>query len=391
MNFLYAEVNFVGAMVLLLMITNWNRSSFNKLPLDQKIFNGVMFFNLLIFVFDTGMWLADGDPRPWMRHVMYASTILYYIFNPLICLLWVMYADFKIYESKYGLLRRMRFYVIPAIISTILSLATIKTQYYFIIDVNNHYIRGEGFPVMSILALIYLVYAVWMSLDDIRRNGWGASQEVNMTLLIFPFIVIASVLIQIWYFGLSIIWVCTMLACTSVYIKTQNAQISTDYLTGVYNRRRLDQHLRRRIRMRRQNRLLFAAIIDVDAFKSINDTYGHVEGDRALVKVSEILRKTSKRSEAFVARLGGDEFIIVGERNHQDEIALFMERLQMNVVKYNQEHPAPYVLTLSMGHAVFQEGDTIDSFLAAADQAMYREKQAHKAEGRLSGIQTGSL
>ncbi|MDK2866587.1 MAG: hypothetical protein PWP51_1480 [Clostridiales bacterium] len=384
LNFLYAEVNFVGAMVLLLMITNWNRSSFNKLPLDQKIFNGVMLLNLLIFVFDTGMWLADGDPRPWMRHVMYASTILYYIFNPLICLLWVMYADFKIYESKYGLLRRLRFYVVPATISTILSLTTIKTGYYFVIDANNHYIRGEGFSVMAVLALIYLLYAVWMSVNDMIRNGWGVSGDINITLLIFPVIVIASVLIQIRYFGLSIIWVCTMLACTSVYIKTQNAQISTDYLTGAYNRRRLDQHLKRRIRMRRQNRLLFAVIIDIDAFKRINDNYGHVEGDRALVKVSEILQKTSKRSEAFVARLGGDEFIIVGERSHQDEIAVFIERLQMNLATHNQMHPAPYPLALSIGYAVFQDGDTIDSFLAAADQAMYQQKQAHKAEERLA-------
>jgi diguanylate cyclase (GGDEF)-like protein len=363
------------------MMTNWNRSSFSRLPLDQKLFNGVMLLNLLIFIFDTGMWLSDGSPLATMRTVNYLSTTLYYLFNPIICLFWLMYTDIKIHESKYGLMRRMRFYVIPVVLSTILSLTSPWTAFYFIIDADNHYIRGPGFAIMALVAFIYLVYAMGMSVNDIVKNGWRESKEINLPLLIFPLVVTVSVAIQIRYFGVSIIWVCTMLTCTNVYLKMQNAQIATDHLTGVFNRRRLDQYLVRRIRVKRPNRLIFAVIIDIDAFKKINDTFGHLEGDRALVKVSEILRMSCRRSEAFVARLGGDEFIIVGEKNSLEEVQQFLEQLDANVAACNASRQLPYALTLSIGYAIFKEGDTVDTFLAAADSAMYQQKQAHQAAG----------
>ncbi len=113
LNFLYAEVNIVGATVLLLLLANWKKSScFSNLPVDQQIFNGVIFLNLLIFLFDTGMWLVDGTSLPVLKAVNYTVTTLYYLFNPLICFLWLLYTDFKIYESSSGLLKRTRFYAI---------------------------------------------------------------------------------------------------------------------------------------------------------------------------------------------------------------------------------------------------------------------------------------
>lgn len=378
LNFLYAEVNIVGSMVLLLMITNWNKNSFRNLPVDQKIFNGVMLLNLLIFLLDTGMWLTDGMSLPILKSINYVVTTLYYLFNPLICLLWILYTDFKIHESKSDLLKRIWIYAIPISISTVITLVTPLTGWFFVIDENNNYMRGPWFLVMASISLLYLLCACGMSLKDIVKNGWEASKEVNLPLLIFPIGVIAAVIIQIKFFGLSIIWVCTMLACTNIYIRIQNAEIATDYLTGLYNRRRLDQHLRRKIRAKRTGCLLFAVILDLDEFKKINDIYGHMEGDCALVKTAEILRYSCKRSEDFIARLGGDEFIIVGERSNFDEIEQFIDTLYSNVAEYNKSYQSEYTLSLSMGYSVFHETDTEDSFLAAVDQKMYHCKQDHK-------------
>ena len=101
LNFLYTEVNIVGAMVLLLMLANRKKSCcFKNLPVDQQIFNGVVLLNLLIFMFDTGMWLVDGTSIPGLKAVNYIVTTLYYLFNPLICFLWLLYTDFKIHESR---------------------------------------------------------------------------------------------------------------------------------------------------------------------------------------------------------------------------------------------------------------------------------------------------
>jgi hypothetical protein len=66
--------------------------------------------NILIFIFDTGMWLIDGTQYPFARIVNYIVTMLYYICNPLICFLWLLYTDYKINESRNGLLKRINLY-----------------------------------------------------------------------------------------------------------------------------------------------------------------------------------------------------------------------------------------------------------------------------------------
>lgn len=379
LNFLYAEVNAVGIVVLLLMLTSRNRKNFAAMPGDQQIFNCVMFLNLLIFLFDTGMWLADGASFPVLKTVNYIVTTCYYLLNPLICFLWLLYTDYKINESKTGLLRRIRFYVFPVAVCTVMTLASPLTGWFFVIDEGNRYSRGPLFPVISILSLVYLVFACGITLADIRKNGWEATKSVNFPLVVFPAGIMVATAIQIRFFGISIIWVCTMLACSNIYINLQNTEISTDYLTGLYNRRRLDQHLQRRIGQRRSGRLLFAMMLDLDEFKKINDKYGHMEGDRALIRVAELLRQSCKKGEDFIARMGGDEFIIVGERSGAGEIEQLMVKLNANAADSNKTHPLKYTLTLSMGYSVFREGDTEDSFFAAADREMYCCKQKRKA------------
>lgn len=377
-NYLYAEVNVVGAMVLLLILTNQHRASFFRLPFDQQIFNGVMLLNLLIFLFDTGMWLSDGGIFPWMRPFNYVVTTLYYLCNPLICFLWLLYTDYKIHENKTELLRRARFYAVPVVISSVMTLASPAVGWFFTISAENRYARGPLFMEMASISGGYLLLSCGIALQDVIKNGWGKNKDIIQPLIFFPVIIIAAVAVQILFFGVSVIWVCTMLVCTSIYINLQNTESSTDFLTGLYNRRRLDQYLQRRIQTRHGSRLLFAIILDVDEFKKINDTCGHMKGDEVLIHTAELLRQSCNRGEDFIARLGGDEFIIVGERVCIGEIERLTQKINSNAADYNRNHPAQYPLTLSMGYSVFHGTDTEDSFLTAADQRMYRCKQKHR-------------
>lgn len=379
-TFLYGEINIVGAVILLLLLNNMSRSGFKNIPTDQRIFNGIMFLNLLIFIFDMGMWLVDGNPFWGFRIVNYVATTLYYILNPLICFLWVMYTDFKIYESRFDLLKRTRLYIIPAIVSSIMSLLSPFTKWFFIIDEGNRYVRGPLFLVMAFISFFYLVLSCGMPLKDLYKNGWEENKSINLHLIIFPIGMIAVATIQTLFFGVSIIWICSMLICTNIYINIQNAEISTDHLTGLYNRRRLDQHLQRRIKAKCKGHLLFAIILDLDEFKSINDNLGHMVGDNALFQTAELLRQSCKGSDDFIARIGGDEFVIVGERAEFGEIDKLIKNILSHALKYNQSSQSNFNLLLSMGYSVFSKDDTIDSFLAAADKKMYQNKKERKLE-----------
>jgi len=215
------------------------------------------------------MWLVDGDKQTYARAVNSIVTMLYYASNPLICLLWLMYTDFKINESKNGLIKRARFYVIPCVINMVLSLMSLSTNWLFIIGADNTYTRGPYFWVMAVIAFFYLALSFGMSLGDVIKNGWEEHKTVHIHLVIYPLGIIAASIMQIMFFGVSIIWVCSMIAFASIYINIQNVEISTDHLTGLYNRRRLDEHFQRRLKMRKKEHLLFAIMLDLDDFKRI--------------------------------------------------------------------------------------------------------------------------
>ena len=116
---------------------------------------------------------------------------------------------------------------------------------------------------------------------------------------------------------------------------------------------------------------LFLLIIDVDKFKSINDTYGHVEGDNALVLIADAIKGACQgpRNRFFVSRYGGDEFVVIAEMGYRAEATWLAEQIRSNVRKIGLEHNLPYALAVSVGIAQYDYSEPvpIQSFVARAD------------------------
>lgn len=96
------------------------------------------------------------------------------------------------------------------------------------------------------------------------------------------------------------------------------------------------------------------------------------------MKMAELLRRTRKGGDDFIARMGGDEFIIVGERTDPEAVKRLMDEIDASAIGYNQSRRSNYTLLPSMGYSFFGKDDTVDSFLAAADKEMYKNKQRRK-------------
>lgn len=370
----------VGSIILLFLLNNIKLNKRKDVPFDLWMFSRILILTLLIFILDTIMWVVDGKSGTWLLVTNYIVTTLYYISNPFICFLLLVYTDFKIYENKADLKKRAKFYAIPMEISTVISLISPVTKWFFVIDATNHYKRGPLFFIMTLIAFFYLVLSCTLAFRDYFRASRKETKDVDLHLALFSLLVIAAAFIQSLFFGFSLIWVCTMLACTSVYINIQNGEISTDHLTGLYNRRRFDQHLQRRIREYNGKHLLFQIMLDLDGFKSINDIQGHIVGDEALMHMARLLRQACSGNDDFIARIGGDEFVVLGERTEYKEIEQLMARIRSFSSAYNQSAHARYCLLPSMGCAVYSKGESIDAFRATADSAMYMNKQERKSK-----------
>lgn len=153
----------------------------------------------------------------------------------------------------------------------------------------------------------------------------------------------------------------------------------TDELTSLYNRRGFfllaEQQLRLSRRMRAESYLLFA---DLDGLKGINDTFGHDAGDRAIIQAANILRHTFQEAD-IIARLGGDEFAVLVTSSLGGADAI-QSRLVEETHKSNQNSPAPYPISMSIGmeacHLI--QSASLEDLVTRADAAMYLRKRDRK-------------
>jgi len=148
----------------------------------------------------------------------------------------------------------------------------------------------------------------------------------------------------------------------------------TDALTGLYNRRHLMGTLANEVQRSRRLRRTFSVLLaDVDRFKQYNDTHGHLAGDAALVKIAEILRKTTRGVDS-VARYGGEEFLVMLIEAPIGTAVTVAERIRARVAGEAFEGGQ---MTVSIGSAEYPaHGDTPEELIASADAAMYEAKNA---------------
>jgi len=154
-----------------------------------------------------------------------------------------------------------------------------------------------------------------------------------------------------------------------------------DELTGLYNRRGFftlaEQQLKMSVRSEKGLTLLSA---DLDNLKYINDTFGHAEGDRALIGISDILRETFRESD-IIARMGGDEFVVLYGEPGDFPGDIVEKRLRENLAAMNRQATSGYEVSLSMGLSCYDPlmPCSIHELLVEADKAMYREKGSKKS------------
>ncbi len=157
-------------------------------------------------------------------------------------------------------------------------------------------------------------------------------------------------------------------------------KMETDGLTRVYNRAALDGHLSRICSIAGlSGDPACLLMVDVDHFKTINDTYGHPAGDEVLRRLADTVVRTFPRRTDFVARYGGEEFAVVLPQEGRETARTLGARLLVNTRNTGiQFGSATLHITISIGVAVLHPGEDATSWVARADQALYRAKQ----EGR---------
>ncbi len=151
----------------------------------------------------------------------------------------------------------------------------------------------------------------------------------------------------------------------------------SDGLTGLLNHAAIKTHLDLEIsRAQRQDETLSFAMIDIDNFKDVNDTYGHPVGDRVIKSVARMLKKRLRKSDV-IGRYGGEEFAIILPESNIEVATKLLDDVRQNFSQITQQnHEVQFFCTLSAGVTQLSPNDSLDSVINRADAALYEAKNA---------------
>jgi len=266
----------------------------------------------------------------------------------------------------------------------LLALATalivnLFSGFVFAVTSANAFAQGPAYHITTACYVLYMLYSFW----GVWKYKKGKPRRQYYPYLVVPMLPIAAGIIQI---ALNIhellVWPVSAIGLLAIQLYLLSEKINIDHLTGLYNRRYLDDVIRDLLSLNRSGggsgggKKFAAIMLDMDHFKQINDQFGHVEGDHAIIIAANLLRR-SVRNDDFVARYGGDEFVILLTRCSDSTPARVIRRIRDAARKFNSEHSLPYAIEFSIGYKIYSNfyGLTARHIYAAIDAMMYRDKQ----------------
>ena len=244
----------------------------------------------------------------------------------------------------------------------------------FSIATGNQYVRG--WAVYLIMAMnIMLFFGYLPTLSKYKKYISGRIYVFILALGAFPII---GATIQMLFYGTPLVWPMMALVALAAHILVEREEIRRDCLTGLLSRTQLESRAKYIVDRHQPFSLI---MIDIDRFKSINDTYGHEAGDQALCVITNLLNKSIKQVDSAY-RYAGDEFILIIESECPDAADRVIERLETSLSKYNKSRQKPYTLSFSSGAAYYdgKENIAINDLIAKADNIMYGNKRMRYGE-----------
>jgi len=366
--FLYSEINLFAAIILLIIYVNIRHKKVNNLC-GQMLYMALLVADAILLFLDTCTWVFDGIPTPLLTFLLTISYVLLYIFAPIICSIWILYVDFLINRDNKRIKKLCLSMIIPILFSTLLSILSAFGNVYFYIDANSIYHRGQYYILPLLLCFSIQAYSIIYIIINRKR----IHRPYIRSYLLFSLPPTFGGIIQSMFYGLSLVLPGATLSILFVFINIQNEQMNLDYLTGLFNRRQLDFYLHKLLLHHKSK--IVGIMVDLNSFKSINDSFGHTSGDEALKYCSQILKDTFHH-QGFISRFGGDEFVILLEINDENELPYIVEQLRQNLIHFSSTITLPYQIDFSIGAAVYNDNTKMSAheFLNHIDDLMYQDK-----------------
>ncbi len=366
--------NSIGVYLLTALIINIKRRFKTQDP-SLKVFTVMLYINILQCIFETFTFAIDGQMFTGAILISRIINVILFFNTVTFAFLWTVYADLKSSDNQMVLKKSTVIKAIPALVNAVLAILNLFFDIYFTIDENNTYIRVGIYLVSYVIAYFYLVLGA-IEAYGARKNTY---KSIFLPAMLFLLPITLASVFQYVFYGISLLWVGSALGLNSAYVWLLDESSSIDTLSGTFTRHFLNQYLAKLPKHAGEGgKTTVGIMLDIDKFKAINDTHGHLVGDDAIGEVGGLLR-AAVADNGKVFRYAGDEFTIIMKVDDQSEVDKLIHDILASTERFNSDMGKPYHLSFSVGCAVFEQGDSISDFLHRMDDAMYDDKKA-KAE-----------
>ena len=370
----YTEASFV-CVAILLMILITDRMYSNMQEKQIWFMRAVTLF-IMYFISDA-FWAAILSGQfPKIRALVFLFNYTNFILLALMVYgLFMFMAASEKMEFRNDPIKR-RLCLVPVLISIVFITVAFLVNPLFWINENNE-LNRLYYIFMFTVPIFYLFAGLGFSVKYAIRAQSRAERQQCILLGSIPLVVMAFGMIQVVFlnaptfcFGCTLMWLW-------YYIQNMETMISVDDLTHLNNRGQINRFMEQLHYI--EGNHIYILMIDINRFKKINDTYGHAEGDRALILVSDALRKVCEQIKApvFLGRYGGDEFTIIIRNPDEGDLPKHIaDRLRGVLSDMRRERKLPYELLISIGYdEVTDDNDTIYACLERADKMLYIDKK----------------
>lgn len=235
------------------------------------------------------------------------------------------------------------------------------------------------FVFLLIVPFIYIASVMIYAMRRAKMEDNPIERRKHIYIGFFPLVVVVGGLVEVVLLPHTPIFCFSATALMLIfYIKALDTQISVDPLTHLNNRGQLLRYISQHANLHIDGRQTFVIMLDVNDFKLINDTYGHAEGDRALVIIAEAIATAVRGRElpAFIGRYGGDEFILIVHPQDKSEMESLIREIRERIADTCRDQQTPFWLSIGAGYDELLDGqDTIQKCMQRADKKLYLDKE----------------
>ncbi len=373
---LYTEINL--AAIILVGIIGFKTNGLSKM-VAQRNFAMSIGAEVFFFLSDTLYVMGVHDLFPCGTVMIMLTKTVYFFSTALMCYFWFIYFEYIQGSSFVEDRRRVRLALIPVFVMAVLLLINVFTGILFYVDDEGIYRRGTFFVVQYLLSYTYVFITCFRAFLGIFNKKKFAMRRQLIILSLFPLAPAGAGILQFIYPQLPLACAALSLSTLLLYLEWIEQMISVDPLTMLNNRKQLAYRFESWMHTH-DTQDLYLMLVDANRFKHINDTYGHLEGDTALIRIADALRLGCRdyAGKSSISRYGGDEFVVLAwadRKKGEQEIRHLMESIHGHLKRLNSDANSPYDLTVCIGMAKVTEQSVLKDVIEEADAQLYDQKR----------------